>query len=1131
MEWDPDDYSIVISSLSLMLLETKMKFSLTDEVMPPDFAAEDIPQILKKLTGLMEEKSPAANMIYVFKLKHYMVKELTKLRQESALSVVIPEGMQHVDLHVTLRKLGELIYRHITMRKSRFSDKTINRLEVESFQKKEVKEKVYTYRDRTNIFLKDASEIPKNNLKTMGSNHQREETPTDHLTSRSIGKMSPDVDITRRHPVSIGYSQSKGKEFNPKHQTDISKSDLDFTGNSSQKCSPVLEEMEIEDPKETAPSELEMTLRHGNSTSKFDFQSTSSIPHTFLESPVPEVAVEGPDDCGSCQTEDHVSDLTASTSQTRVSISANDGKTSTSEKNSEKKVAVMYHVASCAGATNQFPKRSRETSLKRTKFVIPEEQTCCKKQCLHSIDEGLRVECQNMTRKQKENYVKKYVLVFPNKTAKTTNRERNRGFHRIYNLHDESVVCKTAFCKVLGGLCSDFIDKNIDRTQTENTSTSQAAHHTYDQFATREAQIQCSNYQSATSNTDSKTIRTVKVNNIQASFEKSQNISGSVNLTPENIHVDQVDRIYNCSNGMKAKSISEIMSLDSCENIADNERNNPDVLPQGEAKTYSDINSNKRIILYDKRRSSSSSQTSNHSEGVEQSFQSGTVSAKTSTQLTCVSKTNQNNIETKYLQKNNKSCHPCSALINPSSTTDQYLSGKTEELSRKCSGSLNDEMETSLPKNPTDTIRSKRIEIHVENNQPNDDDDASTKSERNTLTSLHGHLSDDETQSATDCQLRSFPLLSKKEQQCCKKQCLQVVSQDVKNDCYKLTKNEKVNYVKKYVDNISKNIGKTSRKRHKYTLHNDSVVCKTAFYKTLGVSHNFILKNITRTNTGDAVEELKQSDFSETENEAENTASVEVKTQSPATKTQTISEPVVDQYDQSDSHIMSNDETRKTSEQMSLVSNSDNKTENKNDKKSQLVWQTIQSKTKESPIPTENKTSENVSQTEQIITDASVKQSDSDVYDIQKPHVLDGDNHSYSMAKTLLSDNISTQAPPKSSCSFQCETSTQAKYSAVYESSINSPKSSMSPDFSKSLGLRLVNNVSDAPESDFSTFGSSLKGSESIDANSTITAENSNVVFVDKSQSKTPSMLNSSHMLPANASQSVLYMKQLLLGQ
>ena len=79
----------------------------------------------------------------------------------------------------------------------------------------------------------------------------------------------------------------------------------------------------------------------------------------------------------------------------------------------------------------------------------------------------------------------------------------------------------------------------------------------------------------------------------------------------------------------------------------------------------------------------------------------------------------------------------------------------------------------------------------------------------------------------------------------------------------------------------------------------------------------------------------------------------------------------------------------------------------------------------------------------------------------------------------------------------------------------------MSPDFSKSLGLRSVFRLSDAPESDFSTFGSSLKGSESIDPNSKITAENGNVVFDDKSQCETPSMLNSSHMLPANASQSV----------
>ena len=1102
MEWDPDDYSIAISSLSLMLLETKMKFSLTDELMQPDFAAEDIPQILKKLTCLMEEKSAAANMIYIFKLKHYMVKELTKLRQESTFSVVIPQGIQHVDLHVTLKKLGELINRHVNMRKSRFSDKNINRLEVEPFQKKEVKEKVYTYRERTNVFLVDVLE---NNLKTMGSNHQREETPTDHLpcTSRSIGKMSPDVDKTRRHPVSIGYSKSKGKEFNPKHQTDMSKSDLDFTGNSSQKFSPVSEEMETEDPKETDPSKLEMTLRHGNSTSKTDFQSTSS---TLSVSPVPEVAVEGHDECSSCQTEDDVSASSESTSQARVSISANDGKPSASVKNSEKNVAVTYHVTSCAGDTNLFPKRSRETSLKRTKFVSSEEHTCCKKQCLYSIDEGLRAKCQSMTRKQKENYVKKYVLVFPNKTAKTTNRERNRGFYRIYNLHDESVVCKTAFCKVLGGLCSDFIDKNIDRTQTENTSSSQAAHHTHDQFTTREAQTQCSNFQNATLNTDSKTIRTVQLNKIQASFKKSQNISGSVNLTPENIHVDQVDQINNCSNGMEAKSVSEKISSDSSENIADNKRNNLDVLPERMAKTYSDINSNKRIILCDKRRSSSSSQTSNHSESFEQPFQCGTVSAKHSTKLTRVSKTNQNNIETKYQQnkKNKKSCYPFSASINPSSTSDQCKSEKTVDISRKCAGSLKDEMETA--KNTTDTIRSKRIELHVEDNQT-DDDDASTNSERNIMTSLHGHMSDDEAQSATDCQLRRCPLLSKKEQQCCKKECLQVVPQDVKNDCYKMTKMEKINYAKKYVDNISKNIGKTNRKRNKYTLHNNTVVCKTAFYKILGVSYNFILKNITRTYTGDTVEEQKLSDFSETETEAEDTASVEVK--NGLTVTKTIPEHDVGQYQ---SHNLSNVETRKISEQMPLVLGGDNKTENKHDKKSLSDLQTIQSKTKENPIQTENESSG----------------SDSDVYDKQKPknsdlnistHVLDGVNHSNSVGQTLLLDNICTQVPPKSSCSFQSETNIQEKYSAAYmyqpsSISINPLKSSMSPEFSKSIGLSSVINVTDAPESDFSTSGNSVKGSESIDQNNTIIAENGSVTFDDKSLSEIPNMNNSSHMLP-----------------
>ena len=142
-------------------------------------------------------------------------------------------------------------------------------------------------------------------------------------------------------------------------------------------------------------------------------------------------------------------------------------------------------------------------------------------------------------------------------------------------------------------------------------------------------------------------------------------------------------------------------------------------------------------------------------------------------------------------------------------------------------------------------------------------------------------------------------------QPCCKKRCLEDVSQDIKNYCQNLSKKEKVDYVEKYVNCLPNKIGQTKRERHIYKLQDDTVVCKTAFYKILGVSYNFILKNITRTYTGDTVEEQKQSDFSETQTGAENTASVEVKTQSPATKTQTIPEPVVDQCDQNESQKIS----------------------------------------------------------------------------------------------------------------------------------------------------------------------------------------------------------------------------------
>ena len=729
-----------------------------------------------------------------------------------------------------------------------------------------------------------------------------------------------------------------------------------------------------------------------------------------------------------------------------------------------------------------FNKISKPVSLKRPLSASPERQKCCKKKCLQNI-KNICQECQNFTKEQKKNYVKENVKIHRNKTAKT-DRERNRGFYRIYHLSDGTTVCKTAFCKVLGGVCSDFIDKNIDRTQTENTPMSHTAQCKHRCSMTTEAQTQCTDLQDAGPKTETRNLHAAKSHNIKKPVQESQNASERTYLVQNHIYKTEI------------------------------KRNDQSDLPTQKSKSpnseYVLANSGSAMRQTNSDRSTFRSPTSNGGHPLP----SSSISMHSSSQMQNVAKTSEQNIESN--RKNDSVDHPSSALKNPCQPQEKVeISQKHSPLNDEKREKYTKEMDPSFTNYTVDTTRCEVI-------PPEDSQTyAPIKSGRNNSVSLHGHLSDEENRPAKDYGLRRYSLLSKKVQPCCKKRCLEDVSQDTKNYCQNLSKKEKIDYVEKYVNCFP------NKERHKYALHNNRIVCKTAFCKILGVSYNFILKNI-RTRTKDTAEvQTHHSDFNKTETEAENTVSVEVKTQSPVTKTQTISEPVVYQYDQNDSHNMSKDETSKTLEQMSLVSSSDNKTETKHDKKSLSDLQTIQSKTKESPIPTENKTSENVIQNEQNITDASVKPSDSDVYDIQKPnnsdfsistHVLNGDNHSYSMAKTLLSDNISTQAPPKGLCSFQSETSTQEKYSATHESSINPPKSSMSPNFSKSLGLRLVNSVSDAPESDFSTFGSSLKGSESIDPNDTINAESGNVTFDDKSQSKTPSLFNSSNMLPANTS-------------
>ena len=188
-------------------------------------------------------------------------------------------------------------------------------------------------------------------------------------------------------------------------------------------------------------------------------------------------------------------------------------------------------------------KISKAVSLKRPLSASPERQKCCKKKCLQNISENIWKECQNFTRKQKENYVKENVKLHRNKTAKTTDRERNRNFYRKYHFSDGTNVCKTAFCKALGGVCSDFIDKNIDRTQTENTLVSQEAQRKHHQSMTTEAHTQCTDSQNATSNTDTENTGTLNLN-IQPEASP-----GGVNLA-SCIHVDQSDRSINSSTGV-----------------------------------------------------------------------------------------------------------------------------------------------------------------------------------------------------------------------------------------------------------------------------------------------------------------------------------------------------------------------------------------------------------------------------------------------------------------------------------------------------------------------------------------------------------------------------------------------------
>ena len=325
MECKPDDCSVVVASLSLLLLEIKEKFSLDENIMPLNFEEGDIPQIFKKLRSFMQENSLPVNNIRVLQLKHYLVLKLTKLRQESPFCAVIPNRMRCADLEITLKKLEEI---------------------------------------SNMCFIK-------------------EKTGSCDLETDRLQKEQPDAELATKDSVEIEPSETKV----------------------------------------TAAQSKQRTSR------------TSTVANQIYDD------VQGTHACAS---------------------------------------VLSLHSSS------HVSNRSKDISLKRTFLPNMQEQNCCKKQCLESICQDFRYRYLKMTKKEKIDYVKTHVDVIPNKTTKTLNRERNRAFYRKYKLPDGRSICKTAFCTVLGGVSSDFIDKNIDRPN-ESSRYSKQKTHDHDRNATGEA--------------------------------------------------------------------------------------------------------------------------------------------------------------------------------------------------------------------------------------------------------------------------------------------------------------------------------------------------------------------------------------------------------------------------------------------------------------------------------------------------------------------------------------------------------------------------------------------------------------------------------------------------------------------
>ena len=845
---DADDCSVIISSLSLLFLDVKDRFALSDDLIPQDIEADDMIPIYHSLICLMKNKSLQAS-----KLKHFVVLELSKLRKEPLFATVIPEGMRQNDLEITLKKIGEVIKNCLTI------EKTIGSCDNNV---KKIKEKVYKYKERSNTFP----------LYSFGTSQQGWSDSVQSTTEKTI----PESEAETQHAVETRSSELENTDCNSKqgvnkpqfHNNCTSSIPIQFS------MSPVPEQMEIDDSRGNCCSKSEVTAStstKGNSVSKSDIHSASQ--KFTISTNLVNKETGCLDELDNNEPESTTGSSSSHSSVALVGNKAYDdipGATYT---------ALPHCVAKCSGG---LIKISKTVTPKHSLSRSPEEQNCCKKKCLQNISENIWKECQNFTRKQKENYVKENVEIFPNKTAKTTNRERNRGFYRIYSLSDDTVVCKTAFCKVLGGVCSDFINRNIDRTQTENTRVSHKIQFTHHK-GTTEAHTECMDLPNARSNSDTE-------NFVAENLKSQPEASPRVNLT-QSVHVEQSDQIINTgmlSRGEQQRLLPNVLNQNDQankheKNIQDDmelnynaNQNSHDLQPEQADDSSQQVRPTNPGSKWKSRMLASESEstlnrntpsTSNYSMVVEQLPRLSNVSGNLS--IGKDSKNSENIDGRKYQNNDTTTCDKsCSSIYSSSKN------GSVNVEEALCSGLAQSptEEETEDPKgmNPfllNDTMNSPICE-HDDNQT---DEDVLSESGRSNPTSLHGQSSDDENQPATNSECS---LSSKKDQQCCKKFCLKNVPQQVKDKC-------KIEFVQTYVIRLPTKTTNTNRQRnrrfhHTYKLDDGRVVCKSAFCKILGVSSDFI-RTIQTENISQA--RTHPSDLQNTNKETESIRPVYVDTQ------------------------------------------------------------------------------------------------------------------------------------------------------------------------------------------------------------------------------------------------------------